>query len=400
MEDSAAVAALPYQEPPIKTILILSSFLVLLNAVNNLLDRLIYCGLIGQVLIGVAYGTPGAKWLDKGTEQIIVQLGYLGLILLVYEGGLNTNFRSLKSNLGLSVLVALTGICFPIAFAFCLQSLASATPLQAFAAGAALCSTSLGTTFTILNTSGLTNTRLGTVLTSAAMMDDVVGLVLVQVISKLGSNSSSIHPITVVRPIAVSIGLILFVVLTCRYMVKPVFSLIHGIGSSAVMRIVRKQPDEAVLIAHTALLFGLVAAASYAGTSNLFAAYLAGASISWYDTEVAQRDKVGKNERIEAVQSTTTSSVQQAGHNKHSSAENEKLNTPAHGTDTGTQLGTPAVAGTLSFQEPARKHLEIQRAGSSWSGASIYKKYIQQPVATILKAFFFVSTDLIYLLRL
>ena len=140
------------------------------------------------MLIGVAFGTPGAKWLDKGTEQIIVQLGYLGLILLVYEGGLNTNFRSLKSNLGLSVLVALTGICLPIAFAFCVRRLASATPLQAFAAGAALCSTSLDTTFTILNTSGVTNTRLGTVLTSAAMMDDVVGLVLVQVISKLGSD--------------------------------------------------------------------------------------------------------------------------------------------------------------------------------------------------------------------
>ena len=400
MEDSAAVAALSFQEPPIKTILILSSFLILLNAVNHLLDRLIYCGLIGQVLIGVAYGTPGARWLDKGTEQIIVQLGYLGLILLVYEGGLNTNFRSLKSNLGLSMLVALTGICLPIAFAFCLQSLASATPLQAFAAGAALCSTSLGTTFTILKTSGLTNSRLGTVLTSAAMMDDVVGLVLVQVISKLGSDSSSIHPITVLRPIAVSIGLVLFVVLICRYLVKPISSLICGRDSSAVMRIVRRQPDEAVLIAHTILLLGLVAAASYAGTSNLFAAYLAGASISWYDTEVAQRDQVEKNERIEALQSKTASSLQKAGHNECTSAEIEKLSIPAHGTDTGKQLGTPAVADTLSFQKPAGQHLEIERARRSLSGASIYEKYIQQPVATILKAFFFVSTNMIHLLRL
>ena len=371
MDDSAAAAALPYQEPPIKTILILLSFLILLNAINHILDRLIYCGLIGQVLIGIAYGTPGAKWLSEGTQQTIVQLGYLGLILLVYEGGLNTNFRSLKSNLGLSVLVALTGISLPIAFAFCLRSLASATALQAFAAGAALCSTSLGTTFTILSTSGLTNTRLGTVLTSAAMMDDVVGLVLVQVISKLGSDSSSVHPIPVVRPIVVSIGLVLFVVLNCYYLVKPVSRLIRGRDSSAMMRIVRRQPDEAMLIAHTILLFGLVAAASYAGTSNLFAAYLAGASISWYDTEVA-----------------------------HNSAENEKLNTPADGIDTGKQIGTPAVADTLSFQKPAGQHLEIERAGSSLSGVSMYRKYIQQPVATILKAFFFVSTNMTHLLRL
>lgn len=53
--------------------------------------------------------------------------------------------------------------------------LANATPLQAFAAGAALCSTSLGTTFTVMQTSGLSATRMGVVLTSAAMMDDVVG---------------------------------------------------------------------------------------------------------------------------------------------------------------------------------------------------------------------------------
>ena len=123
------------------------------------------------------------------------------------------------------------------------------------------------------------------------------------------------------RPIAVSIGMVLFVLLTCRYLVKPAFSLIRGRDSSAVMLIVQKQPNEAVLIAHTVLLFGLVAAASYAGTSNLFAAYLAGASISWYDTDVARREKVEKSDSIKAIQSRTTSSVQQAGHNKHDSAE-------------------------------------------------------------------------------
>lgn len=389
LNDSAAVAALPYQEPTISNILVLSSFLFLLNVTNHVLDRLVYCGLVGQVLIGVAFGTPGAKWIDKGTEQTIVQLGYLGLILLVYEGGLNTNFKSLKANADLSVLVALTGICLPIAFAFCLRSLASATPLQAFAAGAALCSTSLGTTFTILSTSRLTNTRLGTVLTSAAMMDDVVGLVLVQVISKLGPGSSSSHPVTVARPIGVSIGLAVFMLLTCRYLVKPIFSLICGLISSAVMRVIRKQPSEATLIAHTALLFGLVAAASYAGTSNLFAAYLAGASISWYGSEVAQRGNVEKTERTEATQSTATGMIQQTAHDGSSNSKNEKWETADDGTDRGEQLGTPAVVSTQAIIEPNRQDHKTERA----SGTSTYKKYIEQPVGRTLKPFFFVSAN-------
>lgn len=79
-------ASLPYNEPSIVTILIYSSFLLLNNIVNYVLDRVIYCGLLGQVFIGVAFGTPGGKWISTGAEQVIVDLGYLGLILLVYEG--------------------------------------------------------------------------------------------------------------------------------------------------------------------------------------------------------------------------------------------------------------------------------------------------------------------------
>jgi hypothetical protein len=83
---SDSTASLPYHEPDIVTILIQASFLLVLNAVNYVLDHLLYCGLVGQLLIGIAWGTPGAKWLPADVETVIVQLGYLGLILLVYEG--------------------------------------------------------------------------------------------------------------------------------------------------------------------------------------------------------------------------------------------------------------------------------------------------------------------------
>lgn len=83
---SSSAASLPYHEPGITTILIQGSFLVILNVINTILDNTVYCGLLGQIFIGVAWGTPGAKWLSESTEEAIVQLGYLGLILLVYEG--------------------------------------------------------------------------------------------------------------------------------------------------------------------------------------------------------------------------------------------------------------------------------------------------------------------------
>lgn len=85
-EISDTASSLPYHEPGIVTILVQTSFLLLLNIINAALDRVLYCGLLGQVLVGIAWGTPGAKWLSVSVEETIVQLGYLGLILLVYEG--------------------------------------------------------------------------------------------------------------------------------------------------------------------------------------------------------------------------------------------------------------------------------------------------------------------------
>ena len=67
------------------TVLIYASFLLTLNVIDEILDKLISCGLLGQVFIGVAWGTPGGQWFDKNAEDVIVSMGYLGLILLVYE---------------------------------------------------------------------------------------------------------------------------------------------------------------------------------------------------------------------------------------------------------------------------------------------------------------------------
>jgi hypothetical protein len=81
-------AAFAYHEPSIKTVLNYTGFLLVLNIANTFLNNLLYCGLIGQLFIGVLWGTPGAKWLDQETETVIQQIGYLGLILLIYEGEL------------------------------------------------------------------------------------------------------------------------------------------------------------------------------------------------------------------------------------------------------------------------------------------------------------------------
>ncbi|KAE8355704.1 Sodium/hydrogen exchanger family-domain-containing protein [Aspergillus coremiiformis] len=338
--------AFAYHEPAITTILNQAGFLLVLNLVNVCLDKLVYCGLIGQLFIGILWGTPGAKWLDRDMETVIQQLGYLGLIMLVYEGGLSTSLPSLKANLLLSLAVAITGIGAPMGLSFILIELLSATPLQAFAAGAALSATSLGTTFTILSTTDLIKTRLGTVTTGAAMLDDVVGLVMVQIITNLGGSSASFSAVTVIRPVFVSIGFGVGVLLLCRFGIRPILRLIlaHRERFPEFTGTVQFS-----FLVYTSLLVGLVAGATYAGTSSLFAAYLAGVMTSWIDD----------------FSKETPDEPNSARQEKNSNQENPSIR--------------PHTAQSPSIQPQPP------------TGKLVYEKYYHEPVTRILIPLFFAS---------
>lgn len=295
--------------------------------------------------------------------------------VLTCTGGLSTSFKSLKANLALSSAVALTGIGVPIGLSYVLQPLLDATAVQAFAAGAALCSTSLGTTFTVLASSGLSSTRLGVVLTSAAMMDDVVGLVMVQVISNLGGGD--ISAVTIVRPVLVSVAFAVVVPLLCRYCIKPVTVWLNRFRKNRpdawVAQLLLKR--QTALLLHTGLLLGLVAGASYAGTSNLFAAYIAGAVISWWDDEVPHPDdKVEGREQPDEAPGV--------------------LHNPPQGTRL-TAEGENVQSGAQQDSEEKRNYdtegQEESKEGEDSSGVAIYERYYQQAVARILQPLFFAS---------
>jgi Kef-type K+ transport system membrane component KefB len=294
--------------------------------------------------------------------------------MLTPPGGLSTSFQSLKANIVLSSAVALTGIGVPIGLSYILQPLLGATAIQAFAAGAALCSTSLGTTFTVLASSGLSSSRLGVVLTSAAMMDDVVGLVMVQVISNLGSGD--ISAVVIIRPVLVSVAFAVIVPLLCCLCVKP--------STVVLNRFRRNHPDawiakllclrQTALIMHTALLLGLVAGASYAGTSNLFAAYIAGAVISWWDSEVPhavvqQEEKTASKEMSGAPHSSSRSEGV-------TSAEDDIQRSPDQDRE-----------GESNPDNTSQKEPEVEDT----SGTAVYERYYQQAVSRILQPLFFAS---------
>ncbi|KIV87845.1 hypothetical protein PV11_03363 [Exophiala sideris] len=398
--------AVPYAEPGIVIILTQSSFFLLSNVINSVLDHVLYCGLVGQVLLGMAWGTPGAKLLSESFEGIATQLGYLGLIAIVFEGGLSTSISSVQKTLWLSIGVAITGILLPIALSFSLLRLVNSTKLEAFAAGAALCSTSLGTTFSLLKSTGLTTSRLGTVLTTAAMLDDVVGLVMVQVIANLGSGDSPIHASTILRPILVSAGFAVVVPVSCRFLLKPIM-VRPGRGKVRMSKLSERVVNASTLsfLLSTALLVGLVSAASYAGTSTLFAAYLAGAAISWVNElralptseQSSQRNVESKASRAgnavrehtdngagarPAMQSSPGSTpVDRSCDAEVEPASSARLPTPPpeNVTDVGKHTGRTTPEDMSNPTEPNR------------GGMQMYSQYYAPAVDRVLKPLFFAS---------
>lgn len=254
-------------------------------------------------------------------------------------------------------MVALTGIAAPIGLSFVLLGLMPLSPVQAFAAGAALCSTSLGTTFTVLSTSGLTESRLGVVLSSAAMMDDVVGLIMVQIISSLGAGSE-FSAITVIRPVFVSIAFGVLIPLICLFVARPIMLKASGYLERPHNEKLKSMfcSSKAAFIYQTGVLLSLITSATYAGTSNLFAAYLAGASVTWLSDCMASEPTPNQSSQSQAS----------------------------------NQTSQPQVTGVQSSGSGLSR-VETRNEAGECSGKAVYEHYYMPAVESILRPLFFAS---------
>lgn len=199
---------------------------------------------------------------------------------------------------------------------------------------------------------------------------------MVQVISNLGSESTSFNSITVIRPVAVSAAFVVAILITCRTIIQP---LIHWVKvekvdlSSPLAHFLLLHRKTSTLVFHTSFLIGMVIGSIYAGTSNLFAAYLAGAVISWWDSELLR------------VQGTKHADIADRSHevHEHESAE--------PGLTTSDSVQTMPNAGMKSEPEPSAIDTDVHQSRSDWSGISIYEEYYATVLQRVLKPFFFAS---------
>ncbi|KAG8906308.1 Hsp70 ATPase ssc1, partial [Tulasnella sp. 408] len=288
-----------YHEPALPDILVASSYLYLLNLAYWVVEKTCHAGLVGNIIIGIIYGTPLSGILQPAWEATFWLLGYIGLILLVFEGGLHTDLKLFRENVALSIVTAGTGIAAPIGLTLLLFHFGFHLSLMdSFAAGAALAATSLGTTFAVLESSSrspketssevsattdIRHTRIGCTLLAAALIDDILGLVLAAVIPSIRNTDGEHHkPLAeaIARPIGVSIALFLLVEIgPLRRGLVICLSMAHRKARSWM----RVDGTSICTLLIVITLSGLVAAAHYAGASVLLGAWVTGALLGEVD---------------------------------------------------------------------------------------------------------------------
>jgi Kef-type K+ transport system membrane component KefB len=213
---------------------------------------------------------------------MFLYLGYVGLILLIFKGRLSARIDLLKANFTLSRFGAATGVLFPIGLSYLLLYLGFGYgAVETFIVVAALSATSLGTTFAVIASASknvdLSQTRVRAVLVSAAVIDDVTGLVMSSVIHDLGQLSAGgdINLGWLIgRPIVVSAAMAILTPVLTKWLFAPLFRryIEHNFAKfdhlSNIMLIIL-------------VLSAFISIAGYSGTSILFGAFLAGAFLTY-----------------------------------------------------------------------------------------------------------------------
>jgi Kef-type K+ transport system membrane component KefB len=147
------------------------------------MERLGQTAVLGELLAGVLIG-PGVLGLVEESE-ILVALAEIGVIILLFEIGLESELEDLLRAGVQSSVVALVGIACPLLLGYGLGRWWGLGPITAIFIGATLTATSVGITARVLADLGRLQDPAAKVVLGAAVIDDILGLVILAVVTGL-----------------------------------------------------------------------------------------------------------------------------------------------------------------------------------------------------------------------
>ena len=124
-------------------------------------------------------------------SEVISVLAELGVIILLFEIGLESNLKDLMEVGIQAFVVAVVGVAVPFAAGTAgLMIIFGIAPVPAIFAGAALTATSIGITSRVLSEIGRLNSKEGQIILGAAVIDDILGIIVLAVVASLAKDGA------------------------------------------------------------------------------------------------------------------------------------------------------------------------------------------------------------------
>jgi Kef-type K+ transport system membrane component KefB len=166
----------------------LALVLVIAKIAGDLFERMGQPAVLGEIVAGVVLGNLdllGWKWFDALRGQEVFQgLAEIGVVLLLFEVGLESDLGKMARAGRSATAVAVIGVILPIALGFGVHSLlvdGASWHVHLFV-GAVLAATSVGITARVLRDMGRLDSPTARVILGAAVIDDVIGLMVLSVV--------------------------------------------------------------------------------------------------------------------------------------------------------------------------------------------------------------------------
>jgi Kef-type K+ transport system membrane component KefB len=170
---------------------------------GELAERLGQPAVLGELLAGVILG-PSVIGLVPLSDAVLV-LAEIGVVLLLFEVGLETDLGELARVGAPAMAVAVAGMVLPFAGGYAITLALGHSTLTAAFVGAALTATSIGITARVLSELHVLATREGQIILGAAVVDDVFGLIVLAIVSKI-AGGGRIDAGTIVKSAGLAIG--------------------------------------------------------------------------------------------------------------------------------------------------------------------------------------------------
>ena len=273
-----------HKDPVTPLLLGIGIVLLAAKAGGDLMVRIKQPAVLGELLVGVVlgnivlFGFDGFEFLRPATGHGVAagpsnlaaitldMLARVGVILLLFEVGLDSNLGEMRRVGASSLLVAVLGVVTPMGLGWAASRwlLPDHSWHVHLFIGATLCATSVGITARVLKDLGKADTRESKIILGAAVMDDVLGLIVLAVVQAIIVQGSP-SPLAVLWLVGKAIGFLVGAMLVGGWLSPRLF------GVAAKLRV-----HGMLVITSLVFCFGLSWLAAAAGLAPIVGAFAAG----------------------------------------------------------------------------------------------------------------------------